>query len=476
MYKNSKLVREPKRIQDITHPGVLVFSENRKGVLNLYKYISVIMLLQVVLLPAFPVFAQEPEVVERNFVQGTVVADNDVDVGVSSTSLLESNNVGQIVSLGEEGVVESVAPASSTSDNASTTASTTDVVIKTDTSSTTPDSLTFSEADVTHNDVVVKNDELQPGVSLDVLREQIRREVEEELRKKVADKTFEDEVRNEVVERIRQGCLEFEDGSYYCIKNEVQQMPTSTQGVGGVPSVFISEARSGAGREVFLRDGSAITQVSRGARDVLFPAVDLYSSSVVWQALVDDKWHIMVYDRTMASTTQLTTGVSNNMNPQIQKGVIVWQGWINNNWEIFVAEKKGKNNAWETKKITENAWHDMFPRISDDFITWQAYEGGVWRVFMYDRETGSVSRLSQGDEKSENPRFVVLWEKRGLDGAVQTFGYDMTSGESLVIGKHEDKSPFSQDLPQSPLQENKVVIPSSQITKVKSSLDEGGGE
>jgi len=101
----------------------------------------------------------------------------------------------------------------------------------------------------------------------------------------------------------------------------------------------------------------------------------------------------------------------------------------------------------------------MFPRISDGRVTWQAYKDGVWQIFMYDIETGVISQLSEGNEKSENPRFVVLWEKRNAEGEVQTYGYDMTSGESLMIGKHEDKMPFSKEVPQAPLQENKGVIP-----------------
>ncbi len=484
MQYTKKTARIPRNTQDIVSPGSFYLYENKKRKFVYEKCIAMFMIMAVVLLPAFPTLAQFKEGEESKKTEGSIALDRvdstllkNIEGGVSSTLAIQATSTIPLETtttelvhatenkgVGDETTIIPYAVNSSTKE---------EVIL----ASSTALISNSNQPNITDTTIASTS----KGLSVDELRIQIRREVEDELRAKIATGEFQDKIKNEITERIRQGCLEFEDGSYYCIKNTERAMPTSTEAAVQAPTVFVNKDSVSGNRKIYLKENDQVKQISDEKEDTLFPGADLYGNSVVWQALVSNVWQIMVYDRTTASTTQLTWGGGNNMNPQIQKDVIVWQGWADNNWEIFVAQKSvlgtpsatSTNSIWALKRITQNTWHDMFPRISNGFITWQVYKGGVWQVFMYNIETGITSQLSQGSEKSENPRFVVLWEKRNIEGDVQTYGYDMTSGEELVIGKHEDKTPF-KDVPQTPLQENKGVIPSSQIVKLKNSSDEGG--
>lgn|GEM_PF-3556476 len=466
MRRNFKKIPQ-KMVQDIVPPGFLYTREKVGGKsLCFGQYVALFMAVLFVLLPAFPAFAQ--------FEPGGYVEETEGSVAlVNGEQALSSP---EIVNAIEDALIEF---STSTLAASSTDVGTVNISknVEDDTVFGPVQENSFiagvssedSVSDVTTSTILVSANE---NIDINKLREQIRREVEEEFRARVVSGKMKEQIKEEITERIRQGCLEFEDGSYYCIKNNLQAPPSSTEYLVEAPTVFLGKSENGGNRGVFLKESSTVRQISKGVEDALFPALDLQGDSIIWQALVNNVWQIMVYDRTTASTTALTYANFNNMNPQIQKDVIVWQGWVDNNWEIFMAQKeKGVSSStpqtWWIKKLTENSWHDMFPRISGNRITWQAYKNGVWQVFMYETETGATSQLSSGSDKSENPRFVVMWEKRDANGGMQTYGYDMTSGESLIIGKHEDKMPFSNDIPQAPLQENKGVVSSSSSVKVK---------
>ncbi|MEK7498247.1 MAG: hypothetical protein AAB611_00095 [Patescibacteria group bacterium] len=481
MHKNLKKI-SPKIVQDIVSPGFFRAQEKRKEkTLHSGQYVALFMVISFVFLPAFPALAQFEPAEYVGETEGSVALINKEQASSSpeilsaiGDALVEMSTSTPIATVSSTVAFESsqdVDVASVSGSALLTTSSSIPVEIKTDVvvnMPILPIAITTSVGDD------------NPVVDVNKLRDQIRREVEEEFKAKVATGEMQKKIKDEITERIRQGCLEFEDGSYYCIKNDVQTLPTSTESLVEAPTVFLGKSENGGNRGVFLKENNNTHQISKGAEDALFPALDLEGSSIIWQALVDNVWQIMVYDRTTASTTALTYANFNNMNPQIQRDVIVWQGWVDNNWEIFMAQKEKSMSSstpqtWWIKKLTENTWHDMFPRISGDRITWQAYKNGVWQVFMYDTETNIVSQLSAGNDKSENPRFVVMWEKRDANGGMQTYGYDMTSGESLVIGKHEDKMPFSNDIPQAPLQENKGVVSSSLSVKVKNPNENNSG-
>jgi len=494
MFRSRKKVI-PKRVQDIVDPGFLRTQGEKQTLLRFGQCIALFMVVVFILLPAFPALAQFEQAEGVGDIEGSVaVGDGEQLPPVEALPIAVTDAMSQIATDTAPIVVSSTISIDSIHDEEiETVSSSTPVEIKTDSSllplqggEGTNSSVSSSTPLATVLAATPPGHSVGGSVGMDInaLRDQIRREVENDFRAKMVTGEEQEKIKDEITERIRQGCLEFEDGSYYCIKSNVRAMPTSSESLAEVPVVFLGKSENGGNRGVFLKENGGVRQISHGVEDTLFPALDLYGNSIVWQALFNDTWQITMYDRTTASTTALTYTNFNNMNPQIQRDVIVWQGWVDNNWDIFIAQKGmvsvpstssltsstvssqksmdgilAPNVAWNTRRLTQNTWHDMFPRISDGRVTWQAYKDGVWQIFMYDIETGVISQLSEGNEKSENPRFVVLWEKRNAEGEVQTYGYDMTSGESLMIGKHEDKMPFSKEVPQAPLQENKGVIP-----------------
>ncbi|MFA5831251.1 MAG: hypothetical protein WC878_05470 [Candidatus Paceibacterota bacterium] len=272
-------------------------------------------------------------------------------------------------------------------------------------------------------------------------------------------------------------CTPMDDGGFYCVSSKLSST-TETSAV-RTPRVY-SEAGINDDKEIFYEDAYEKTQITSNTYDDDAPSYDERTSLVLWQALLGGHYQIMLYDRISTTTgiRQITNTPYNSTNPRINGKSAVWQGWVNNNWEVFYTPDVTAG-ALEIRQITANAQNDMFPNLSEKFITWQSFFDDVWHVFVYDMETGATSQITKTiDGKYENPRFALLFEKRGLNGEVETIGYDVASGQEIPISHAGDSN--SSSLPPIPEADNDKALPlqsATSTTTVKNAEKDGeGGE
>ena len=292
-------------------------------------------------------------------------------------------------------------------------------------------------------------------------------------------------------QKLQDGCLHYEDGSFFCLDPERTNGPVAPS-AGGTGTVYVQKDEAEGDGEIYLAkrgveandpsspaatDGQGANgnanlreeepvRLTDNINDDQFPAISMDGRSVVWQSQISDRWQIMRRDMATGLVEQLTTTPYNNTNPHAAGDMIVWQGWPsfakasegepNADWEVFVAERSA--SGWDVRQLTDNGVHDMFPKVAGGFITWQASEGDAWQVYAYDIAQGTTQQLSTGSEKHQNPRVALIWETEESDGSRRILSYDLTTGETAPVGSRP-ATPNPDDLPQPPLADEDATVP-----------------
>ncbi|MCK5591020.1 MAG: hypothetical protein KAI72_03605, partial [Candidatus Pacebacteria bacterium] len=188
--------------------------------------------------------------------------------------------------------------------------------------------------------------------------------------------------------------------------------------------------------EIIFQHGGQVRQITDNTHSDINPVYDEKGDIIVWQALVNGRWQIMVHDLAKGITEQISGGGFNNINPHASGGIVVWQGWAGSNWDIFYAQHitlPDQTRAWKAVQVTDNVWPDVDPRVVDGVVLWEAYIGDSWQIFSYETTTGKLVQVSQGKGDNRNPRLVVLWDSIE-DGVAQTIQYDISTNERAVVG------------------------------------------
>lgn len=295
--------------------------------------------------------------------------------------------------------------------------------------------------EVSHTPIV--HQEIEESVDIEALRAEIKESLLEE-------------VRNTITEELKNNCLEFDDGSYYCMNASAQADAVE---VHDVPTAFSKRDEHEGDDEIYFAHNGVTKRITNNQIEDRFPHADVFGNWVVWQAQVESRWQIFAYNTQTDVVEQVTDTTYNNMNPRIYKDTLTWQGWLNNNWEVFTATYR--SSAWNTKQITGNSWHDVFPSVAVGLVTWQSFENDVWSVKVHDIETGTTSQLSKGAQKYENPRFSLIWDARDEAGDVSVFEYDLSSGE--IENFRTDNGTGDDEAPQPPV-EREAPLPTRTVT------------
>lgn len=257
-------------------------------------------------------------------------------------------------------------------------------------------------------------------------------------------------------------CAQVADGSYYCKKNEER------------PRVFNDRVFSGpdidGDSEIFLEKDGVVTQITFNLVDDASPYYDARSNTLVWHRLVDARYQIVSLDLESNEETQLTFDSHNNMQPTRSDDTTVWQGWIGNDWEIMLKDDEG------VKMITDNTTHDIGPSINGDFIIWQAEKEGGWDVRLYNLRTGFIESIDGTAGASiENPRLVLMYDAKHVNGDIETRGYDFETGSSITLGAVAPTLPEEIPEPEQTGEERALITPNTQL-KTKTGDDEAEGE
>lgn len=434
-------------------------------------------------------------------------SDNTPSSGEVVLALETSDNTGEVTETSSVDIVTAADPIATSSSDEITlpssaeddVASTTDSIQGGDQGTTTDATSSSGEVPVfdTATDTLPQEDETvllveetistsieatePPAINIDqlmqereqVLREQLRKQVEEEFTK---------------------GCTTLDGTGYYCLKSDVPKFSGDLSPSREVGEVTADVSTEGSDKEIFVMRGGIRVQLTNNDREDAFPAKDLAGSRVVWQGMVDGRWQI--FTALMASDTpevvQLTHGGENNFNPRTEGGVIAWQAWINNNWEVVLVKPHqgtprsiedrlpdeqialGVDGAWDVQRVTTDVAHDMFPSVANGVVTWQKAENNGWSIYAYGIDSQVVTKISSGNAKSERPRFAVVWDEDGADGR-KLMSYDLATGETNDLTQRAREAPYQRPyIPEAPVaagdQAAFVVAPSV------ASRGDGGGD
>lgn len=217
-------------------------------------------------------------------------------------------------------------------------------------------------------------------------------------------------------------CTVVADEEFYCFKKGSEVTAPS----GKITAIAAPD--SDGDREIYLVTAGGTDRITNNAVDDFAPAYDPATGRIVWHSMINDRLQIMLYDRSLG-IVQLTDGPNNSSNPHLYGDRVVWQEWIGDNWEIRRADNAGEADM-EVETLTKNEVHDMFPQIYAEFITWQRQTSEGWEVIVYDERADTEASIEKdGDGKYENPRFMLLFDKRTKEGDIETVGYDLATGD-----------------------------------------------
>ncbi len=251
-------------------------------------------------------------------------------------------------------------------------------------------------------------------------------------------------------------------------------------GVSSVSSDIYSAKDESGDTEIYLNSEGVVTPITDNDREDDLVSWDLNKKFLTWQSLIDGRWQIFSYDIDKKTEQQVTNVNFNNTNPSTLADTIVWQGWVGDNWEIFIGQRNEDSlseQPWRVKQLTDNYYHDMFPKISGNLITWQAFYKDNWHIFIYDLLTEQVRQVSGGEGLNENPRFMIAWDSKDLEGDIKTVAYDIVSGQVISLNSGDDEEQKSSDQEPVPLPDsNELPLVNIQAgASISSRSDSGDG-
>ncbi|MDN5310700.1 MAG: hypothetical protein PWP14_2094 [Methanolobus sp.] len=191
-----------------------------------------------------------------------------------------------------------------------------------------------------------------------------------------------------------------------------------------------------------------------------------------------EMWDIYMYNVSTGEEKQITTHVSNQINPAIYDDILVWQDYRNWNWDIYTYDLSSE----EMKQITTNESVQWEPAIYKDKIAWvdnNRTETYLYReIYMYNISTEEILQITDwttpGYPESETswrgqPSIYenkIVWsdERGGMENP-QIFMFSLGEQRPPEWQEPVDEEP-TNDVPA----EEDVNEPSEQLKKLQDDI------
>jgi hypothetical protein len=329
------------------------------------------------------------------------------------------------------------------------------------TSGTSTDA-TASSTDVTES----STDEMALPAEEETMTNLDREETPEEraAERAVAEVVMREQIKKEVEAEMRARCVSYSRDGYYCLDDSSADRVTS---VAPVEQVISERDSAGGDKEIVLvrelPEGESRTFITQNDFDDEFPSSDGEMRMIVWQANVGGRWQIAYKDGT-GTIEYLTANQDGNGHPATDGKRIVWQGWSGSHWDIFLAEPndnspsfntdskgilEGIHPGWKITQLSHNSSHSMFPKIAGNFVTWQEHRGSSWVIMVYDLFTGQ-SRVIEGEAggAGEAPTIALIFKERTPEGRVFIRASDLATGQRIPLRNDEMPEPAKLPIPE----------------------------
>lgn len=237
---------------------------------------------------------------------------------------------------------------------------------------------------------------------------------------------------DQMIQFNKDNCLAVEDGSFYC------QIATTTpaaeeQGLFSLPD-------SDGDLEIYIKNNSGMQQITFNTVDDASPYYDPASDSLVWHRLIDERYQIVVYDMASGEERQLTDTSTNNMEPFRADNIIVWQYWDNDAWQIMLFDGETAN------QLTNTSEHNLAPVVRNNLVVWHRIQYNEKTIEVYDLNSQAFMTIRDDNGGTiSNPRMVLVYDAAMEDGAIETRGYDLVTGE--ITSFAAEPAPLPAEIP-----------------------------
>ncbi len=240
-------------------------------------------------------------------------------------------------------------------------------------------------------------------------------------------------------------CVAVGGGTYHC--------STDSGVLHTINEQVFSERGSKGNYEIFIRTDDGVKKITDNDYEDSSPKYDEGSKRLVWQRLIDGRYHIIVYDLKDEEEHQLTSGSKNHMEPAIAGDNVVWQEWDGSDWEIVLYDGK------ETKQLTDNNVQDLAPVIEDEYVVWTTVGKDEQLVYVYSLRSGAMQTITDHEGGAiANPRFVLVYDTKFDNGDIITKGFDPETGLSSSLAATPGSSPIDDIPPPDSTGETKALI------------------
>ncbi|NQU21930.1 MAG: hypothetical protein HQ567_11660 [Candidatus Nealsonbacteria bacterium] len=174
--------------------------------------------------------------------------------------------------------------------------------------------------------------------------------------------------------------------------------------VSGSNVVWNGRLNSGADYEIFLYDGTDITQLTDNNYED--GSVQVSGSNVVWNGYPNSGTNSEIFLYDGATTKQLTNNNYHDGQPQISGSNVVWQGGDSGEEEIFFYDGTG------ITQLTNNG-RNFDPQVSGSNVVWEGRATGNREIFMATLSP-SLTWDNQGGDGDSNWATVANWNPNQL--------------------------------------------------------------
>lgn len=136
--------------------------------------------------------------------------------------------------------------------------------------------------------------------------------------------------------------------------------------------------------DIMHYDGSTVTNLTQSLFTSNNTHADIDGTNVVWQGFDGNDWEIFLFDGSAIS--QLTNNNVDELNPVVSGDYIAWSGDDGNDTEIF---RYSLTSAAVTQ-ITDNVFNDVLPSLFNDTVAWQGFDGNDYEIYVTGSPTNAV--------------------------------------------------------------------------------------
>ena len=184
--------------------------------------------------------------------------------------------------------------------------------------------------------------------------------------------------------------------------------------------------------DVFLYDGSSVTQISDSSYDDWYPQIS--GTNVVWLGYDGNGNDSEIFFFDGSTTSQLTNNSVREGWPQISESYVAWSQFDGNDYEVMLFD------GTSIKQLTDNSISEGTLQISGECVAWSGFDGNDSEIFLYDGRT--ITQITDNEYNDDYLKIsgsnIVWYGSNGEDHEV--FVYDGSTVTQLTCNNAAERN------------------------------------